>query len=126
MDTTGFSIIDWIANGLLNNSMDTAIITTTYDSILYPGQPLAQAHPDRLEVLSVLHNVGKLNIATSRILELGCGDGTNLISIAQSLPDAMCIGIDLAAAVYEEEDYPGYLPRVDHGNAGFVSHPCYN
>ena len=31
-----------------------------------------------------------------------------------------------AAAVYEEEDYPGYLPRVDHGNAGFVSHPRYN
>jgi len=30
------------------------------------------------------------------------------------------------AAVYEEEDYPGYRPRVDHGNAGFVSHPCYN
>ena len=31
-----------------------------------------------------------------------------------------------AAAVYEEEDYSGYLPRITHAHAGFVSHPRYN
>jgi tRNA G46 methylase TrmB len=32
----------------------------------------------------------------SRILELGCGDGNNLIPIAVDLPDSTCIGIDLS------------------------------
>ena len=67
-----------------------------YDAILYPGQALAQAHPDRLATLAALHHVYTTHPATSRILELGCGDGTNLISVAQSLPEAMCVGIDLA------------------------------
>ena len=31
-----------------------------------------------------------------RVLELGCGLGTNLIAIAQSLPGSRCLGIDLS------------------------------
>lgn len=73
-------------------------LTTTYDTILYPGQALAQAHPDRLATLAALFGLSAPKLETSRILELGCGDGLNLIAIALNLPDAKCVGIDLAAA----------------------------
>ncbi len=72
--------------------------TTNYDTILYPGQPLAQAHPDRLATLATLFGMSAPKLETCRILELGCGDGINLIAIALNLPEAKCLGVDLAAA----------------------------
>lgn len=75
---------------------------TTYDTILYPGHALAQAHPDRLATLATLFGMSVPKVETSRILELGCGDGINLIAIALNLPEANCLGIDLAAAGIEK------------------------
>jgi SAM-dependent methyltransferase len=37
----------------------------------------------------------------ARVLELGCGDGGNLLSLAQALPGASLVGIDVAAAGIE-------------------------
>jgi methyltransferase-like protein/cyclopropane fatty-acyl-phospholipid synthase-like methyltransferase len=74
------------------------MITTAYDAVQYPGHALAQAHPDRLATLASLFGVLPPIPAASRILELGCGDGVNLISLASALPRAACIGIDLATS----------------------------
>lgn len=71
---------------------------TTYDAVLYPGFALAQAHPDRLATLAALFGLTPPNVAHCRVLELGCGDGMNLIAVALGLPEAECVGIDLAAA----------------------------
>ena len=71
---------------------------TSYDAILYPGRALAQAHPDRLATLATLFGMKPLGVEACRVLELGCGDGINVISVAQGLPTAECIGIDLAGA----------------------------
>ena len=65
--------------------INTAAIN--YETVHYPGQSLAQAHPDRLATLALLHGFCTPYLATSRILELGCGDGTNLISVALSLAE---------------------------------------
>ncbi len=35
------------------------------------------------------------------MLELGCGDGGNLLSLAQALPGARLVGIDVAASAVE-------------------------
>ncbi len=75
--------------------------TIAYDAILYPGQPLAQAHPDRLTTLAALFGLAIPKLEASHILELGCGDGLNLIGIAQNMPNAQCLGVDLAAAGLE-------------------------
>lgn len=72
--------------------------STTYDAVLYPGFALPQAHPDRLATLATLFGMAPAELSRCRILELGCGDGTNLISVAMGLPQAECVGIDLAAA----------------------------
>lgn len=79
-------------------------LLSAYNAIPYPGQPLAQAHPDRLATLATLFGLSAPKLETCRVLELGCGDGLNLIGIAQNLPDAQCLGIDLAAAGIEKGD----------------------
>ena len=71
---------------------------STYDRVLYPGHALAQAHPDRLATLATLLGMTAPDVESCRVLELGCGDGTNLISVAQGLPHARCLGVDLAEA----------------------------
>lgn len=39
--------------------------------------------------------------ARGRVLELGCGDGGNLLSLAQALPGASLVGVDAAASAVE-------------------------
>jgi methyltransferase-like protein/ubiquinone/menaquinone biosynthesis C-methylase UbiE len=69
----------------------------TYDKIPYPSLVYADTHPGRLATLARLFGIKSPPITKSRILELGCGDGANLIAIAQSLPKAECWGIDFSA-----------------------------
>lgn len=67
-----------------------------YDRVLYPGHALAQAHPDRLATIAALFGMKPPEVSRCRVLELGCGDGLNLISVGLGLPEAKCVGIDPA------------------------------
>jgi SAM-dependent methyltransferase len=67
-----------------------------YDEIPYPSVPFQQTHPDRLAVLASLYGLRPAPVERCRILELGCGDGGNLIPMALGLPSAKLVGIDLA------------------------------
>ncbi|MCP4104447.1 MAG: methyltransferase domain-containing protein [Desulfobacteraceae bacterium] len=70
--------------------------STEYNRVPYNTQALLSAHPDRLAALAVLFGMTPCPIRNSRILELGCGDGGNLIPIAYALPQSEMVGIDLA------------------------------
>ncbi len=67
----------------------------------YPGYPYAQTHPDRLATLATLFGLESPALDGCRVLELGCGDGTNLVSMALSLPGASFVGVDAARAAVE-------------------------
>jgi methyltransferase-like protein len=67
-----------------------------YDELLYTGYPFAQSHPDRLATLALLFGMRPSAVESCRVLELGCGDGANLIPIAFGLPESRCVGIDLS------------------------------
>jgi SAM-dependent methyltransferase/methyltransferase-like protein len=69
---------------------------TAYDQVLYRGLPFAQTHPDRLATMGILFGLEPANVARCRVLELGCGDGGNLIPMAVELPGSEFVGIDLA------------------------------
>jgi methyltransferase-like protein/cyclopropane fatty-acyl-phospholipid synthase-like methyltransferase len=75
---------------------------TRYDAVRYPGHALAQAHPDRLATIAILFGLTPPALDRCRVLELGCGDGVHLTSVAMSLPGAECIGIDLSEAAIGE------------------------
>lgn len=67
-----------------------------YDDLEYPGFPFPQTHPDRLATIAILFGMTPKNVTECRVLELGCGDGANLIPMAYGLPESQFIGIDLA------------------------------
>ena len=72
-----------------------------YDVVDYPGHAFPDTHPARLAAIGVLRGLEPTPVAGCRVLELGCGDGANLIPMAYQLPDARFVGIDLAAAPVE-------------------------
>lgn len=67
-----------------------------YDSLPYSNNVFAQTHPDVLCCSARLFGLDAPPVENSRILEIGCGNGMNLISHAFTLPEAEFIGIDLA------------------------------
>jgi SAM-dependent methyltransferase/methyltransferase-like protein len=74
----------------------SASIAQSYDALPYESQFNPLSHPDRLASMAALYGVNAPPIETCRVLELGCGVGGNAIGIAQSLPRARIVGIDLS------------------------------
>jgi len=71
-------------------------MSSLYNEVAYPGHPFAQTHPDRMSAIAALFGVPFAPVRTCRVLELGCGDGGNIIPMAVALPQAHFAGIDLA------------------------------
>ncbi|HKP65137.1 MAG TPA: methyltransferase regulatory domain-containing protein [Casimicrobiaceae bacterium] len=72
-------------------------LVQSYNDVPYTSAPDPARHPDRLATIGTLMGVDVALVATSRVLELGCGDGANLVAIAATLPDATFVGFDFAA-----------------------------
>ncbi|MFN9456696.1 MAG: methyltransferase domain-containing protein [Acidobacteriota bacterium] len=68
----------------------------TYDQVLYPSKAFQDTHPDRLATAATLHGL-EPPTGACRVLDVGCGDGSNLIPLAVALPHCHFTGIDLAA-----------------------------
>ncbi len=71
--------------------------SNAYDAVNYPSFPLAQTHPDRLSVLATLFGLSPAPVEHCRVLELGCGEGSNIIPMALQLPGSRFTGVDLAS-----------------------------
>src|SRR5215467_8994536 len=69
---------------------------TRYDELPYPGLAFAETHPDRLATMATLFGMTPAPVEGCRVLELGCGDGGNLIPMAFTLPKSCFTGLDLA------------------------------
>ena len=65
-----------------------------YDRLPYTEHAYAESHPDRLSVVARLAGWAPPDVATARILELGCGRGGNLLPMAAGLPGATLVGVD--------------------------------
>jgi len=69
--------------------------STPYDDVLYPTGLFPQTHPDRLATTAYLRGMSPAPIEHCRVLELGCGAASNLVSMAFQLPESEFVGIDL-------------------------------
>jgi methyltransferase-like protein/SAM-dependent methyltransferase len=68
----------------------------SYEVMPYPSKFFSQTHPDRLATLATLFGMKPAPPERCRVLELGCGNGSNLVSHAFNLPEARFVGVDLA------------------------------
>jgi SAM-dependent methyltransferase len=71
-------------------------VNNAYDLVRYPDIPFAHTHPIALSVFAALFGKPFTPLSVSRVLEIGCGEGGNLSSMALGAPDAEFVGIDLA------------------------------
>jgi methyltransferase-like protein/tRNA G46 methylase TrmB len=71
-------------------------LPTTYDKVLYPAATYPQTHPTRLAAAAFLRGMHPSPVDRCRVLELGCGSGSNLIAMAFHLPESEFVGVDLA------------------------------
>lgn len=72
-------------------------MSTSYDEVAYPSGLFKLTHPDRLAVMGKLHGLSPAPLETARVLEVGCGEGCNLMGMAAAYPRAHFEGFDLAA-----------------------------
>lgn len=74
---------------------------TAYDQVPYPCNAYPQTHPEHLASVARLRGLGAPFPESCRYLEIGCGDGGNLLPLAHALPQARFLGIDLASTSIE-------------------------
>jgi methyltransferase-like protein/2-polyprenyl-3-methyl-5-hydroxy-6-metoxy-1,4-benzoquinol methylase len=67
-----------------------------YDELPYTGILGWDFQPSALATYATLFGLQPPLVLKSRILDLGCGDGTNIIGIAQAMPQAECVGVDFS------------------------------
>ncbi len=75
--------------------------SAAYDAILYDASAHTHTHPTRLATMGYLMGLSPPDVRSSRILELGCATGGNLLAIAEAYPDASFLGIDYSAKQIE-------------------------
>src|SRR6476659_2815936 len=69
---------------------------TAYDRVPYPTATYTQTHVRRLAAVARLFGVNAPEIRTCRVLEIGCGEGANLVNMAVDLTESQFVGIDLS------------------------------
>jgi SAM-dependent methyltransferase len=67
---------------------------STYDEVPYDCHPIPGTAPEQLAVAAMFHGGPSPPAANVRYLEIGCGDGANLIPLAYHRPDCAFTGVD--------------------------------
>jgi SAM-dependent methyltransferase len=67
-----------------------------HDRIRYPSLAFAKTQPAILSAFAALFGKAFAPVASARVLEIGCGEGVNLINMALCAPGAEFVGVDLA------------------------------
>jgi SAM-dependent methyltransferase len=95
-----------------------------YDELPYRSRPIEWSAPEHLALCSFLHGGPRPALERYRALELGCGDGANLLPLAYYRRHASFVGVDASAgaiAVAEAHRRELGLDNVCFLHADFAS-----
>lgn len=73
-----------------------------YDTLPYESRPIEWTAPERLAIASLLHGGPRVDLRSYRYLELGCGNGANLIPLAYYRRHAQFVGVDSASTACQQ------------------------
>jgi SAM-dependent methyltransferase len=90
-----------------------------YDVVSYPDNVMPQLHPSRLAVMARLHGIAVALPSRCRFLEVGCGSGATLLSLALSYPEAEFVGVDLSKEAIAQGE--AYRSKLGLKNLTFVA-----
>jgi methyltransferase-like protein/SAM-dependent methyltransferase len=79
-------------------------VSSSYDEVLYNGRSYIGSHPNTMSTVARLFGLTPAPLRGCRVLEIGCASGENLIPMAEQLPEAEFVGIDLSARQIERGD----------------------
>ncbi len=68
----------------------------SYEARPYRHGSIPYSHPARMSAIARLLGRPALPVETARVLELGCGEGMNLLPLAERLPRGRFVGIDFS------------------------------
>lgn len=71
-------------------------VAFAYDAVAYPTAIVSHMAPDRIRAGGLLHGWSAPDPRAASVLEIGCGDGLNIIGMAQVSRGARHVGFDLA------------------------------
>jgi SAM-dependent methyltransferase/methyltransferase-like protein len=92
---------------------------TPYDEVRYPGKFYPQASPERLATLATLYGLLPAPVENCRVLEMGCGEGGNILPLAYVFPNSEFVGVDLSSTAIEYGN--GLLQRLGLDNARLLA-----
>lgn len=72
------------------------ILEAEYNKTPYQSFPFNHTHPTHLFTLATLFGLKPTPVEKSRILEIGCASGGNLIPVGYQFPGSQCVGIDIS------------------------------
>jgi methyltransferase-like protein/2-polyprenyl-3-methyl-5-hydroxy-6-metoxy-1,4-benzoquinol methylase len=80
------------------SDVDDAVsrLRADYDMTPYTSSSFPQSAPGQLAAIAYLFGLETPEVATARVLEIGCAAGGNLIPFAAAHPQARVVGIDLS------------------------------
>jgi SAM-dependent methyltransferase len=72
-------------------------LAARYDAVPYRHGAIPDTHPARLGAIARLHGLPAAAPERCRVLELGCGEGMNLLPLAERFPGSEFVGVDFSA-----------------------------
>jgi len=88
--------------------------TSEYDQIPYEGSCIPTASPERLAMLARLAGFAAPGLDNPRVLEIGCGDGGNLLPLAFYHPGWKIVGIDPSKVAIDKAEQARQLLGLEN------------
>jgi len=76
-------------------------IRERYDAVPYRHGAVPDSHPARVGAIARLFGILAAPPDSCRVLELGCGEGMNLLPLAERFPESEFVGVDFSALQIE-------------------------
>ncbi len=68
----------------------------SYDEVRYPSYPIHESHPAFIAALAGITGLALPPVEQWRVLEIGCGNGSNILPLAFDYPEGRFVGVDRA------------------------------